>query len=127
MFFKKRTSEEDLAELAPYINKKVKEKVNSDSYVEKIQIEADISKIKNLLEVFESLQDEGLQSFQEEMNSIISNKKSNRIHLISCISAYMAYFEKNGGIPKTLKHLTSCQLVLAIYWVCILFDDNFYK
>lgn len=127
MFFKKRSAEDELAELAPYVNKKVKEKVNPGEYDEGLQLKVDSSKINDLLETMGSIPDEHYHLFKEEMDRILKNKQSNRIHLISCICSYMAYFEEKGGLPKTLSNMTPSQLMLGLYFVCTLFDDKFYE
>lgn len=127
MLFKKRSAEDELAELAPYVNKKVREKVISGDYNEKLQLKVDSSKLNNLLETMGSIPDEHYHLLKEEIDRILKNKQSNRIHLISCISSYMAYFEENGGLPKVLSNMTPSQLMLGLYLVCILVDDKFYK
>ncbi len=127
MFFKKRSAEDELAELAPYVNKKVREKVISGEYDKKLQLKVDSSKINDLLETMGSIPDEHYHLFKEEMGQILKNKQSNRIHLISCISSYMTYFEEKGGLPKTLSNMTPSQLMLGLYIVCALFDDKFYE
>ena len=127
MFFKKRTAESYLLELAPSVNKKVKEKVNSDSYTEEVQLKADVTKIKDILEFLGSFSDQHYSQFKQEMNSVLDSKKNNRIHLVSCINSYMAYFEEHGGMPKPVKEMTPSQAFLGLYHACISQDNNFYK
>ena len=127
MFFKKRSAEDELAELAPYVNKKVKDMVDSPSYKEKLEVEVGASKVVDVSKLLGSFPDAYYLPFKKEIDSILKHKKSNRILLISCINSYMAYFEQHGGMPKSVKAMTPSQVFLGLYHACVSLDSSFYE
>jgi hypothetical protein len=126
-FFKQKTAEEHLQELAMSVTKKVKEKILDGDFDQELQIMADKTKASLMCEILKEDTSDACSYLVYEIGSVIKDHEWNRLHLISCISVFMAYIEQHGVFPKPLRNMSSCEVFLGVYYACINADQEFYS
>ena len=123
--FKGDDAEIYIEQLAISVNKKLKEHLTLSSELGIAQLQADYNKTEMLSEAFKP----GLENYHDplkrELSRIVCSNEYSKIHLASCISSFMALFEKEG-VPKEISNLSPGEIFYRTYQACIKLDRQFY-